>query len=379
MLSIDDFEVLLEQAEVLERGSASQIELLQQAVSVADLQNNTYGGYETRDALIEAAEYGGRSELLFPAFAWILGQMDRGNLPKYVNRSVLWKYKWAINRMCGFPSISAVQIEAATQDFATRLEQIGENPRVLHFLRWKYQYYRGDTTQAIKEMNLWQKFPRSHLADCPACEAHFHAEFLIWLDQPEEALRVAQPILAGRLQCSEIPQITYAAMIRPLLKLQRFDEAKAMYSKGYRLIKKNFELVHFIGYHLEFLVFSKNLSSAIRLFEKHLPWALVQNDLSIRFDFYLSLLPLWKSLLDKSQMFIKLQLPNGIPLEPQSKGYVVDELQKYFISELEKIAALFDARNGTTAFADRIYRSEPWLEAVPHIPLRQTNSKNEVL
>ena len=375
MPSTDQIQLLLEQAERFDHNSAVRIELLLQAVDLADSLGDIDLGYQTRDELIESAAFGGRSELIFPAFAWILGQLDKGNINPFLDWDILWKYKWAVNHLNGFPSMSAKQIEAAIEDFARRLEKIGENPRVLHFLRWKYQYHRGDNALATQEMNLWQQLPRSYLSDCQACETNFHAQYLASLGQHEAALKMAEPIFNGRLRCGEIPQITFAYMLRSMLHEKKYTEAMQFHKKGYRAIKNDFEFLNHIGLHLEFLVFSQNLPSAIKLFEKHLSWALDQNDLSLRFDFYVSLIPLWKALLKNKQSTVKIQLPKNFTIKSQEKGYSILELQTYFLSELEQIAALFDTRNGTTAFMDRITDFPDWLERVPHIPLRQTKSE----
>jgi tetratricopeptide (TPR) repeat protein len=364
-------QLLLEQAEQFEQGAAPRIDILLQAVDLADSLGDINLGYETRDELIESAAFGGRSELIFPAFAWILGQLDKGNIAQYSTWSILWKYKWAVNHLNGFPNISKQQIEAAIEDFAKRLENIGENPRVLHFLRWKYQVHRGDLTLATREMRLWQQQSRSYMSDCEACETNFHAQYLASLGQHQAALEMAEPIFDGRLRCGEIPQITYAYMLRSLLHEKKYTEAMQFHRKGYKSIKDNFEFLNHIGLHLEFLVFTKNLPSAIKLFEKHLTWALDQKDLSLCFDFYVSLVPLWKALLENHQSVIKMQLPKNFAVKPQEKGYNTLELQAHFQRELEQIATLFDSRNGTTAFADRMTDFPDWPKNVPHIPLRQ--------
>jgi hypothetical protein len=377
--SISSVQELLEEAYEMEQGSSTHIELLIQAVDLADSLQDTQLGYEARDELIEAAAFGGRSELMFPAFAWMLGQLDRAAIPEHETWNVLWKYKWAINHMNGYPSVTAAQIEAATTDFATRLEKVGSNPRVLHYLRWKYQVHRGDKTKALLEMKRWEKLPQSTMSDCEACEANFKAQFYAWIGDDRRALEIAKPIFSGKLRCGEIPQVTYGHMLRSHLKLGLYEEAMQMHKKGYRSIQHNSEFLSQAGLHLEFLVFTKNTSSAIKLFEKHLSWALDQADLSVRFDFYEALIPLWKALLEQKQTHLKLNLPSNFKLEKSTKGYAILELQTHFLSELETIAKLFDARNGTNAFATKITDFPAWLEAVPHIPLRQTNPKNEAL
>jgi pentatricopeptide repeat protein len=377
--STNSVQELLQEAYEMDQGCAAHIELLVKAVELADSLQDTALGYEARDELIEAAAFGGRSELIFPAFAWMLGQLDKASIPAHETWNVLWKYKWAINHMNGYPSVTAAQIEAATNDFAIRLEKVGSNPRVLHYLRWKYQVHRGDKTKALEEMKRWEQLPKSTMSDCEACEANFKAQFYAWIGDDKRALETAKPIFTGRLKCGEIPDVTYGHMLRSHLKLGLFEEAMQMHKKGYRRIQHNSEFLSQVGLHLEFLVFTKNIPNAVKLFEKHLPWALEQADLSLRFDFYEALIPLWKALLEQQQTHLKLNLPSNFKLEKSNLGYDILELQQYFLTELERIAKLFDTRNGTTAFANRITDTPDWTEAVPHIPLRVKNDKNEVL
>ena len=340
---------LLERTYDLPEGSPVRLELLEQAVRLADSLGDVEAGWDARDALMEAATMGGHPEKTLVAFGWSLAQFDRlGDQYGWDEEDLLWKYKWVINSLWNFPSITAAQIEAAFTDFQARLERAGYGPRTLYYFRWIYQSSRGDSSASEHWRTQWSHAKRDDISDCSACEASFLVDYQ--RDQPKEALEAAKLILNGRLRCAEVPHVTLAAVLEPMLRSGEFEEAVRTHLRGYKMIRDNQEFLISAGQHMAFLAYTHNLPAATKLFERHLPWALETADLNRRYSFYVDALALLRRLRDAGQSHMQLQVPQTFAVQASPDGLEIAALEAYLLSEATAIAAAFDARNGTDKF-----------------------------
>jgi hypothetical protein len=371
--SIETIEALIEQS--YDANPTQKIELLQSAVNIADALGDVELGFETRSELMDAAVISGRPELLFVAFAWMLAQFDAGRVDEHQQDDLLWKYKWVINTLWEFPSITAAQIDASFKDFSQRLERSGYNSRTAHYFRWKYELHRGDLAAAERQRNAWQAMSKDDLSDCTACEAHFDTVYQSSIGQHELALERAAPILSKRMQCAEVPHTTYGALLKTLLHLERLEQAADAHHRGYRMTRDNPEFLISVSQHLEFLAFTHNIGAAVTLLERHLPWALETTALERRFEFYRALQPLWARLSEIGETRVKLRAPQDFALQADDDTFEVSALELHFRAELERIAAQFDTRNGTNAFATQIGVDQRLLERTPHLPISDERRK----
>ncbi len=365
---------LMEQADDLPDGSPARLELFEQAVRLADSLRDIEAGWSARNQLIEAATMGGYPEKTLVAFAWMLAQFDASqDQYGWDEDDLLWKYKWVINSLWNFPTITRAQIEAAFDDFAARLERIGYGPRTLYYFRWIYESARGDGEAAEVWRNQWSRTKRDGLSDCSACEASFAVDYL--RDQPEQALEAAKPILNGRLRCAEVPHTTLAAILEPMLKTGQFTEAVGTHLRGYKMIRDNQEFLIAAGQHMAFLAHTHNLPKAVELFERHLPWALATADLNRRYSFYTNALALLRRLRDAGQTYVNVQVPKDFAIQPSPAGLEVTALEMYLRSEATTIAAAFDARNGTNLFTRGLQLDEALL-ATPFVSLELPDTES---
>lgn len=365
---------LLDQSYELPEGSPARLELLEEAVRLADSLGDVAAGWDARDALIDAATMGGYPEKTLVAFSWNLAQFDKSNDQyDWDEHDLLWKYKWVLNSLWNFPSITRTQIEAAFSDFAARLERGGYSSRTLHYFRWKYEFERGDPVAAERFRNLWHSAKRDELSDCSACEASFMVDYQC--DQPIAALEAAKPILSGRLRCAEVPHVTLAAVLEPMLKMGQFEEAVSAHLRGYKMIRDNQEFLISTGHHIAFLAYTHNLPKALELLERHLPWALETADMDRRYSFYVDVLVLMRRLRDAGQQFIQLKVPKDFAVQPSPDGLEVAALGAFLLAEATAIAAAFDARNGTDKYTRGLGIDEALL-GTPFVSLEQVETES---
>lgn len=343
----DRLNELLSQSYELEEGP-SRVSLLEAAVNEADSLADVERGYETRMELIHSATFSGYHEKALVAFAWCLSQADE-DPQRFDEESLLWQYKWVLDSIPAFPQVTREQIARMQQDFERRLLRLGYSPRPAYYLRWSNAMRMGRWEELSGDVEQWRSAPRDDLADCLACECNKCVELCVRRGQDEAALHEAAPILDGRQSCAEIPHVTLAILLRPLLRLKRLDQAARLHRQGYRLIATNREFAGRIAEHLLFLVRARKLEKAARLFERHLPWALETANLDNRFLFY-----------SAAELFLESaeagkRWPNACRhLPDELAGLDSAGLADWFRSQAADLAAQFDRRNGNAYYAEQL-------------------------
>ena len=360
-------EELLDEASLLEDGPA-KVMLLEEAARVADTHGDAELGFVARQDLIHAATFGGYPEKALVAFTWSLAHCDRAEGGQ-LGHSMLWKYKWIANVLPEFPHITLAQIGGVLDDMTARYEKAGMSLRAVHKLRCGTAMGMGDRSAARAHHRAWQQAPADAVSDCAACERNHRVKYLFFQGKDEQGLAHAGPILQGRLRCAEIPHATLAHVLLPLVRLGRLEEAMAYHRQGLRLVTRNRSFVREVAMHMTFLALTDNLGHAVRLLERHLPWALEKEGQARRFDFFLAARLVLDRLAASGKSAVRLRLPQGFALHSESGKYDVGELADWFDADLQALAARFDARNGTDRFARRIAENRALKELVVPFPV----------
>ncbi len=357
---------LMDQAWQME--GAARVMGLEQAVRLADSPHDVDLGFSVRQSLIETATFSGYPQSALVAFAWCLAQSDR-DPERFAYADLLWQYKWIADSLSAFPEVSWQQIEDTFKDLARRSDQAGLGARAVHKLYMKAAMHRGDRRGARRYHDKWAKSPRDTLTDCRACNIDAEVQYLAFLGKDDDALTAAAPVLRGAHRCAEIPHITYARALLPLVRLGRVADAARYHLKGYRLVARNREFIREVGSHIQFLALTDNLAEGVKLFEKHLVWAVETMDLDERFDYYLVGQFLLDRLIRAGRGDHRLRLPAAFSDCPEGRSLSADELARWIDRELKTLAERFDARNGTDFFARSIVASSKLHRRAQPFPL----------
>lgn len=333
--------------------SLAKCAMLEEVIRLADLRQELELAFDARMALVDAGTFSGAPDKALVAFSWCLAQADK-NPDQFSEYDLLWKYKWVADSLADFPQISKKQMDDMLEDMRVRYERTGSGIYPVLMLRWKTAIRMGDKTAARKWHAQMKKTPRDFMSDCPACVKNQEVHYATFLEKDEQALALAEPILAGRLRCSEVPHITYGYLLVPLLRLQRLEEAARLHQTGYRMAARSTNLLRTIADHLVFLALTDNLARAVKLFEKHLPWSLDSTDYLARFEFAFASRLLTERLAKADTTSIKARLPKAFPRYQEKGRYEVAELDAWANEEADALAQRFDERNGTDYFAKRL-------------------------
>ncbi len=348
-------QALLDRAASLEFGEA-KVMMLEEAVRLADAHGDVGVAYEVRDALIDAATFGGFPDRALVAFAWCRGQQQK-DPRRFPAEPLMWKQKWVVGRMHDFPHITRKQIEAALDDVEQCFERVGAGKRPVFKLRYQTARNMGDEAKVEALRSKWLDAPRDFLTDCRACE--LDSELDSYLDQGEyeQALLKAQPLLDGSMGCAEVPHMTLGTLLYPLFKLRRLEQAREAHLRGYGMVKGNRDFLSTVGEHLEFLALTANVERGLQLLARHLGWALEHSSHRARFTFHLAAWVLLEQAVAQGRERAALTLPRTFPLHAADGTYEVRALRGWFAMQAEGIGARFDARNGTPRFHKMLERA----------------------
>ncbi|MFP2928929.1 hypothetical protein ACLESO_27775 [Pyxidicoccus sp. 3LG] len=331
--------------------------LLEEAVRLADAHADTGMGYMLRDALIDAATFGGFPDKALVAFAWCRGQQKK-DPKRFDPEGMFWKQKWVVGRIKEFPHITRKQIVDALDDVEQCFRTAEAGRRAVLKMRYQAARDMGDEAEAERLWAAWLEAPRDHLTDCRVCELDDELDHHVDRGEWEQALLKARPILEGRQACAEIPHLTFGTLLYPLFKLGRLEQARELHRRGYAMVAKNREFLATVGEHLEFLALTDNLSRGLTLMEKHLGWALDHPSHRDRFAFYASAAFLLERVqLEGGRDVVSLRLTKAFPEYRDDCGYEVKALHAWVHGQARDIAARFDARNGTDRFTRLLARN----------------------
>lgn len=335
------FDALMEQAQALPYGEA-KIALLEEAMRLADTYRYSELSFVARMELTEATVHIGRVDKAFTAFGWCLAQYDK-QPEAYDSHTLMWQYKWIVEKLDKFPTISLGQIEAMLEDLKRRYTELGFSQRFYHQAKHVMARRRGDWPTADQEYRRWMKEPRDSISDCAACELDLQLEYLLARDQFKEAYHRARPIFQGQLGCQSVPHSTLANFLLPMLKEGRLEEATHLHERGYRLIQNQLGYLPQHAKHLKYLTLVDR-ARAISCLEKSLPEALATHEPDAQFEYLLAALILFTTLSEREKQV--LHIPPHVT-EPWLK------------EQVQELARQFDERNQTSYYGERI-REERW-------------------
>ncbi|RLP95897.1 hypothetical protein EAD98_12445, partial [Micromonospora sp. CV4] len=253
---------------------AGQIAALEQLLRRVDAADDRHLAFVTRMQATTGYVYGGEPAKSFVTFSWCLSEFDRDPQPYHQRHlhHLLWHFKYMVSGLLKFPEVPLDRTYAVLDDMERRYKAGGHSLQTVHKHRFRVADHVGDADAAAHWYRLWQTTPRDELSDCAGCDPTSQVGYLADTGRDAEAVTLAEPVLAGRLTCTEQPQAILTALLLPYLRTGRGAAARDAHREAYRRLRGNLADLWDIGDHIEFCTLTGNEARAVELVERHLDW-----------------------------------------------------------------------------------------------------------
>ncbi|MEV7228378.1 hypothetical protein AB0M79_15330 [Polymorphospora sp. NPDC051019] len=373
MSSTDDLWRMLDQITGMPWG-AGQIAAVEQLVQRADAAEDPHLAFAARMLATNAYVYGGEPAKSFVTFSWCLTEFDREPRPYHERHAhtLFWYFKYMANALVNFPAVPLVRTYGVLDDMERRYRAGGHSVQAVHKYRHRVARHIGAADEAEEWYRQWVTAPRDQLSDCAGCDPTSQVSYLAQLGRDEEAVALAEPVLAGRLTCSEQPQAILTALMLPYLRTGRTEQARDAHRLAYRRHRRHLADLGEIGEHVEFCAVTGNDTRGLEIVERHLEWLDRAPSPAAAMRFAAAgALQLGRLATAgpaggaAGELSVHRRAYGDRPAADVPVGVLAAELA----ATAKELGAQFDARNGTTEQSEQVVR---WLTAEPvvdYLPL----------
>lgn len=207
----------------------------EEALRLAQRHGSFAEEFVARIDLTEALFYTPNDPRTLVHYAWLRQSLDpdRGLVPEDRD-AVLWRLKWAVALIEDTPSVGLDALVAAIDDVEEVFRADGYHLRPVHAARARLARERGDRATVHRELAEWRSAPRDSRSDCEACELRDQAR-LVLDDEPDRALALVAPVVAGELTCADEPRLSLAIDAELRLDAGDVDGAVTSYRRAWHL------------------------------------------------------------------------------------------------------------------------------------------------
>ncbi|MCT9111474.1 tetratricopeptide repeat protein [Streptomyces mirabilis] len=313
---------------------------------------------------LKVYNYSSEKDKMFVPFARLLRMWDERpeDFDEYETHSLHWVFKWMSAGMLDQPHIPLASIEKWLGEMEHRYRLAGHSERAVRGAEFSVAAHLGDLGRAERAYTAWLAADRDTMADCHACELHSQGWWRAERDADEEALELWRPVLEGEYTCAHEPHTVLASSLVPLLRLRRLDEARAHHLRGFRLVRPMESMRGAYADHVEFCALSGNEARALELLAERPAYFTDSGDPRSRLDF----MAVTALLMDR---LTGLGLGDQPVPGPAGREWTASGLAVHARGEALSLAALFDARNGTSYVSERARGRMDQRPLVERLPL----------
>ncbi|NES15929.1 MULTISPECIES: hypothetical protein [unclassified Micromonospora] len=342
-----------------------QIAALEQLLRRADVSDDRHLAFAARITGTTAYVHGGEPAKSFVTFSWCLSEYDRDPQPYHqrYTHQLLWFFKYMVTAMLKFPELPLDRTYAVLDDMERRYREAGHTLQAVHKHRYLVAAHLGAEEEAAEWYRRWMTTPRDALSDCAGCDPTTQVEHLARIGRHDEAVALAEPVLAGRLSCTEQPQAILTALLTPYRETGRADAARNAHREAYRRLRGRLADLWEISDHIEFCTVTGNEARALELVERHLDWLDRAPTPAAAMHFAAAASAALRQV--PAELTVHRRASGDRPAADVPVGTLADELA----STATALAGRFDARNGTAHQSGLIARRLAAGPVGEHLPL----------
>lgn len=326
-----------------------KMNLLKQAILIADSNNDIEWGFDLRLDLIFTEKDTSHCNDSFSAFAWLLNTRD--NNPELFDESdFLWEYKWMAGSARRNSNIPLEQIHLIQEDLKERMARNGYTLRGYYSVMIFWYLSIGDIKKSKEFLILRDTAARDRMSHCQACELNTDVEIELLEGNFDSAITKANDLITKKLTCGVMPLITFCNLTYFLGKVgdKRADEYFPKAEEEINKLDKNdTSLISHISDLLLYLTLT-NKNKAWEYFEEYADWEVNSED-ETSFIFSKNVLPLLRE-----KGFKNLNLSSKLPYYSTNGNYNLNTLFNYYFDKATILAEKFDKRNNTDQFNKQI-------------------------
>lgn len=317
-----------------------RVRLLEEAIRLADTQQDDERAAGFRDTLITESISAGLPDRALVAFTWLRNQARAREPGSALPSMLLWKLKWMAEELPYFLGVTREQIDAFFADMKQEYERAGTSlrPYYQHIMMAAMELGRPPSEVAEHYME-WQSGLRDGGADCAACERNFMVEYQLYQGDLELALDTAEPLLRGTLSCWQVPHRTVGVLLMPLYDEGERAEVEQLHAQHYDRCRTRGDLLSPVGAHIEAATLVGSLARARKGVEQHLAMALENAGELRRLPFLMGATAVLRRLAQEGRP-LRLELPiSPLTADDSSTAVMTDALRDALRSGLSSLEA----------------------------------------
>lgn len=264
---------LLQQSGNLPYGAAKTA-LIEEVLRHLEAVGDPELSFTTRILATSAYIYGGEPAKAFPTFSWCVADFDNRPGPHHRRwaHTLLWDFKAMVSGLTRFPEVPLDRTYGVLDDMERRYREGGHSMQAVYKRRQLVARHLGQTAVEDEWFERWQSAERDDLSDCAGCDPRSVVVYLSTRGRYEEAVALAEPVLAGELSCNEQPQSMLTELMEPYLKTGRLAEAADAHRRAYRVHRSRLADLGDIAWHMAFCARTGNEHRGLEILQRHLDW-----------------------------------------------------------------------------------------------------------
>jgi hypothetical protein len=240
---------------------------LERIVTRADAAGDVRTGFDARCALMDV-HYQLEQWRIVEPFDWCRAVVDRqpAAFGPPDEAALRRHHRQAVGAAYRSPRIGLQR----TVELLDDLERRWPDRRSGYRLRCQLADHLGDEAGARRWLARWQAAAPEPDGDCAGCEPAWQAELLSGWGEWTAAVRVVEPVLAGRLRCPAQPQRALAAVMVACLHLDRTADAARAHVRAYQRHRTEWDALPVLAEHLRFCALTGHYERGLRILDDHL-------------------------------------------------------------------------------------------------------------
>ncbi len=363
---MDPIETLLAKAKELPLGTG-KVELLEQAVDVADRKRDLRHSYLARLHLCEAAGELCLGNRVLTALAWLLAhESELDAMPPldvepsyyaYPSGLLLWS-RGVSPDLASFHELTRTQIDGILEQLAALFRKHGASPKHIHFARARAGIQMGASVECVQQHFQLQQQAQHDRHSCPGCDIDLAVEFALYrgdIDTARHCVSERSPVAPA---CKTSKHTTPNRLLRALLVTGHEDVAAQLFRQHYPHCRGKSAFTQTVGRMLLYANRTGRVDSARDIVEQHLGFIFANQAAWARLRFFIGTAAFLRNL-SRQQSNASLQLPQDLPLWREDGLYDLAALANWFEDESRRLSRLLDERNGNSRCTDQFLVDPP--------------------